>query len=300
MNPIERTVPLPDGVDVGLTISALWLGPADPHTRVAAGVVLRAGRTPAGSAGLRLSLADASVRAEAWGDGATTALERLPGLLGLADDPAGFRPRHPLLRALARRHAGLRMTRTEAVFEALVPAIIGQKVSATEARHSYLALVDHYGSPAPGPIGLRLPPDPAVLAGLPYHAFHPLGIERRRAEALREAARVAESLERLTALSPAEARRRLATLPGIGAWTAAETIRIALGDPDAVSVGDYNLPNLVAWLLAGEPRGDDARMLELLAPYAGQRARAVRLLELSGRRPPRFGPRLARQSIAAI
>ncbi len=66
----------------------------------------------------------------------------------------------------------------------------------------------------------------------------------------------------------------------------------ALGDPDAVSVGDFHLKNLVSWALAGEPRGTDDRMLELLAPYEGRRAHVVRLLELSGLRPPSYGPRL--------
>jgi 3-methyladenine DNA glycosylase/8-oxoguanine DNA glycosylase len=81
-------------------------------------------------------------------------------------------------------------------------------------------------------------------------------------------------------------------MPGIGPWTAAEVVRLALGDPDAVSVGDFHLPNLVSWLLAGEPRGTDERMLELLAPYAGHRGRVQLLLEASGAHAPRYGPRM--------
>jgi hypothetical protein len=88
--------------------------------------------------------------------------------------------------------------------------------------------------------------------------------------------------------------------PGIGPWTAAEVGIRALGDPDAVSIGDFHLPNLVAWVLAGEPRADDARMLALLAPWAGHRARVIRLLESSGLAAPRFGHRLAPRSIAGI
>ena len=67
-----------------------------------------------------------------------------------------------------------------------------------------------------------------------------------------------------------------------------------------VSVGDFHIPHLVSWNLAGEPRADDARMLELLHPYRGQRGRVIRLLEAGGRRPPRFGPRLELRSIARI
>jgi 3-methyladenine DNA glycosylase/8-oxoguanine DNA glycosylase len=94
-------------------------------------------------------------------------------------------------------------------------------------------------------------------------------------------------------MSYAEAYARLMAVPGIGPWTAAEVGVRALGDPDAVSVGDFHLPNLVAFALAGEPRANDARMLELLEPYRGQRARVIRLLELSAIRPPRYGPRLS-------
>jgi 3-methyladenine DNA glycosylase/8-oxoguanine DNA glycosylase len=101
-------------------------------------------------------------------------------------------------------------------------------------------------------------------------------------------------------LSAEEARLRLRAIPGIGPWTAAEATRLAFGDPDAVSVGDAHLPDLVAWALAGEPRADDARMLEILEPYAGQRARVVRLLEVSGIKIPRFGPRFAPRRIADI
>ena len=96
------------------------------------------------------------------------------------------------------------------------------------------------------------------------------------------------------------AYRRLRALPGIGPWTAAEVAMRALGDPDAVSVGDFHLPNLVAFALAGEARGDDARMLDLLEPYRGHRGRVIRLLEASGLRPPVRGPHLQLRSIAAI
>ena len=74
--------------------------------------------------------------------------------------------------------------------------------------------------------------------------------------------------------------------------------RLGLGDPDAVSVGDFHLPNLVSWALAGEPRGTDERMLELLEPYRGQRGRVQRLLEAGGITAPRFGPRRPLRSIA--
>jgi 3-methyladenine DNA glycosylase/8-oxoguanine DNA glycosylase len=176
---------------------------------------------------------------------------------------------------------------------ALVPAVTGQKVTAGEAQAAYAALVRRLGEPAPGHGELSLPPTGARISSLPYFEFHPMGIERRRAELLKRIGRLESTIESWMGTSPEEARSRLQEIPGIGPWTAAEATRTAFGDPDAVSIGDAHLPDLVAWALAGEPRGDDARMLDLLAPYQGQRGRVVRLLEVSRIKIPRFGPRFA-------
>jgi 3-methyladenine DNA glycosylase/8-oxoguanine DNA glycosylase len=127
-----------------------------------------------------------------------------------------------------------------------------------------------------------------------------MGLERRRADTIRAVAAVAPRLEQIRGMAVDDASRRLQSVPGVGPWTAAETMRLALGDPDAVSVGDYNLPRQVCWVLAGERDGDDARMLELLAPYAGQRARVVLLIERSGLRPARRAPRYAPRQIAGV
>lgn len=297
---LERTIRFDRPLDLRLTLGHLTHGLGDPTVRVAAGRAWRATRTPDGPATLALIDLGGAIRVRAWGPGAGWALEAAPALIGLDDDPSVLEPRHRLLGELARRMPGLRIGRTGAVFEALLPAVIEQKVTGIEARRAYRALLTRYGDPAPGPAGLHLPPTPEVLAALPYHAFHPLGLERRRADTLRRASARAAMLEETGHLPLETAYRRLRALPGIGAWTAAEVGRAAFGDPDAVSVGDFHLPNLVSWALAGEPRGDDERMLELLEPYRGQRGRVIRLLEASGIRPPAFGPRMTPRSIVAI
>jgi 3-methyladenine DNA glycosylase/8-oxoguanine DNA glycosylase len=158
--------------------------------------------------------------------------------------------------------------------------------------------VRRLGQPAPGPAGLVLPPTAAVLAATPTWTFHRAGVERKRADTITAAMRRAVRLEEATTMSPADASRRLQAFPGIGPWTAAEVALVALGDPDAVSVGDYHLPNQTAWALAGEARGTDARMLELLSPWAGHRARVLRLLVAGGVGAPRYGPRSAARSFA--
>ena len=179
----------------------------------------------------------------------------------------------------------------------LLPAICGQKVTSQQAHRAYFGILRRWGEDAPGPGRLRLPPRPEVIATLPYYELHPVGLEQRRAVTLIRAAQGIERLQEAVSMPPAAALSRLRTMPGIGAWTAAEVARQAMGDPDAVSLGDFHIPDMVCWFLAGEPRGDDERMLELLEPYRGQRARVVRYIERAGVKPPKFGPRLTAQRI---
>lgn len=184
------------------------------------------------------------------------------------------------------------------MLDVLVPAILEQRVPGAEARRAWRGLTRRLGERAPGPAPLLLPPSPVRLLETPTYVFHQLGVERKRAETIHRCAAVAHRLEEAITLGPDELDRRLRSITGVGPWTSAEVRRVALGDPDAVSVGDYHLPHAVAWALAGEPRGDDDRMLELLAPFAGHRARVVRLIEVAGIGAPRRGPRLPLRLIA--
>jgi 3-methyladenine DNA glycosylase/8-oxoguanine DNA glycosylase len=309
---LERVVALPGPLDLRLTLGLHGRGRYDPALRFeASGSAWRTTRTTDGPATLFIELLAGGdrARARAWGPGAERGLEELDALLGLDDDPSVLVPRHGVVADAVRHLRGLRIGRTGKVLEALVPAILEQKVTGGEASRAYRGILARWGERAPGPAGergMRVPADPEVLARLPYFALHPVGLERRRAELLRAVARDARRLERLTetasgpAGDPGPAYAVLQRLPGIGPWTAAEVGARAFGDPDAVSVGDFHLPDLVSWALAGEPRGTDERMLELLEPYAGQRGRVIRLLEASGIAAPRRGPRLAGRRIEAI
>ena len=306
----ETEIGLADPLDLRLTLGIDGRGRGDPALRFeASGSCWRATRTPEGAVTLLLQASPGNLRVRAWGPGSAWATAHVPGLVGLDDDPGALAPQHAVVADAARRLRGMRIGWTGSVLEALVPAILEQKVTGAEASRTYRALIRVYGEDAPGPPGLRLQPSPGVLAALPYHAFHPLGLERRRAELVRAVCREAARLERLGAAatgpdaSPdgrAAAYAGLRAFPGIGPWTAAEVGARAFGDPDAVSVGDFHLPNLVSWALAGEPRGTDERMLELLEPYRGQRGRVIRLLEASGLRAPRYGPRLAPRRIEGM
>ena len=296
----SATLSLPFPLDLDLTLGQLQRGPSDPTIRFGQNEVWRAARTPEGPVSLRLQLRGAHVVADAWGAGAAWMIDHTPGLLGFDDQPHAFQPAHRLLADLHRHHPGLRLGRTGLVFEALLPTILEQKVPGVEAYASYGQLVRALGEPAPGHAGLLLPPAPQRLLGTPYWAVHRFGIERRRFAVIQTAAAQARRLEATADMDPAGARRLITTLPGIGPWSAAEVSVVAYGDRDVVSLGDYHLPHQVAWALAGEVRGSETRMLELLEPYRGHRARVIRLLTLGGIQAPRFGPRMRLRRIGAI
>jgi 3-methyladenine DNA glycosylase/8-oxoguanine DNA glycosylase len=296
----RRTIVLDRPLDLAGTLSPHLRGLHDPAMRIAPGHAIRATRTADGPATIELRHVGDRLEVEAWGPGADRALAAAAALAGLEDDRAGFAPANRLLAELDRRRPGLRIGRSGAVLEALIPAILEQKVTGTEARRAYRGIIGRWGEPAPGPFGLRLLPLPEVLATIPYHAFHPIGLERRRADLVRAVAARAARLEEIVTLPLPAAYARLRAVPGIGPWTAAEVALRALGDRDAVSVGDYHLPSLVAYALAGERKATDERMLELLEPFRGHRGRVIRLLEESGIRPEARGPRMQPRSIAAI
>jgi len=292
---VERTWRADGPLDVHRTLALLKHAPNDPTHRLVDGALWRTSLTPDGAASYRLDQHGPDVRCEAWGPGAAWVLDGLPELLGSHDiDP--FEARHPLLDKVLRLHPGVRIPRSRRVFESLVPAVLEQKVTGKEAREAYVRLLRRYGEPAPGPgpVSLRVPPSPAVWGAVPSWEWHRAGVDPRRMRTVMAAARMASRLEEAVGMDPASAQARLTAVPGVGEWTAAEVAIRALGDTDAVSVGDYHLAGLVGWALAGRPV-DDAGMLELLEPWRPQRAKAVRLIEMSGVSKPRFGPRMAVQ-----
>jgi 3-methyladenine DNA glycosylase/8-oxoguanine DNA glycosylase len=294
---ISRAIALSYPVDLRRTIFPLVRGNRDPTTRVDGPIVWRALRTTDGPATLRLTQVDhRRIDVDAWGPGADRAVaDTAPGLAGALDEPEAFVPRDVLLQALWRDHRSVLLTRSDP-FPVLIAAILEQKVTGFEARKAWREIVLATSDPAPGEAGLRLPPDAERLASIPSWRLTKLGVVHRRAATLREAARHPKRIASLAGAPREEARAFLGKLPGVGPWTIAEVSRLALGDPDAVSVGDYHLPHIVSWAFAGEPRGTDERMLELLEPYRGQRGRVEILLEASGITAPAFGPKMERRS----
>ncbi|WP_249667484.1 DNA-3-methyladenine glycosylase family protein [Cellulomonas fengjieae] len=285
-------------VAVRLTLAALRRGAGDPAWWFAPdGSVWQATGTADGPATRHLLVRRDGIHVTAWGPGAERAVAGVPDLLGARDDPTGFDPTlHPVVREAYRGRAAMRIPRSGNVLEALVPAVLEQRVVGLDAKASWRRLLQQHGTPAPGPAprSLRVPPTAAAWRAVPVWDWRRAGVEEARAGTVLRAAEVAHRLQEGVNLPLEEARRRLLTVHGIGPWTVAEVASRALGDADAVSIGDYHLSDLVGWALTGD-RTDDAGMLRLLAPWAGHRQRVIRLLELTqAARAPKFGPRAPR------
>ncbi|WP_309708577.1 DNA-3-methyladenine glycosylase 2 family protein [Pseudolysinimonas sp.] len=281
-------------VSLGLVLAPLRQGAGDPTCRRDESGWWLALATAGGVATLRLREVVGAVEAMAWGPGAEYAIAGVPDLLGARDETSGFDPtRHPVVATLHGRFPGLRLTRAARVMAFLVPTVLGQKVSGLEQKRAWRGLVLQHGEPAPGPApaGMRAAPVPAVWKRVPSWEWHTAGVGPRRSDTVMRAVAVGDALERTVTMDAAEASRRLRTIPGIGVWTAAETVQRSHGDPDAVSVGDSHVSKRVGWALTGK-RVDDDGMLELLEPWRGHRQRVVRLIEAAGIGYERHGPRM--------
>lgn len=284
------------------TVGVLMRGPKDPTMLVEGMTLWRVCRTPEGVATLALRKSADGVHATAWGAGADWALAQLPALCGADDDASGFdvssltAAGYPFLADVARRTAGTRMTRTDLVFDSLASAVIEQKVTSFQAFGAWRTLITRFGERAPGPTPRPMFAPPSIEGWrlIPSWAWHRAGVEPPQSRAIVRAAERGQRISDVVraARTGTERDRILTSLPGIGAWTSAETRARALGDPDAVSVGDYHLAHEVGFALTGS-RVDDDGMLELLAPWAGHRQRVIRLILAGGPREARRGPRLA-------
>jgi 3-methyladenine DNA glycosylase/8-oxoguanine DNA glycosylase len=301
---VERTVTFPGPASPAMTLAPLRRGPGDPCFQVTADrAIWRTSLQESGPVTARITRpAPTAVDCAAWGPGAEEFIDALPAFLGADDDASGFAPEEPTIAAAFRRVPHLRLGRTSRVLEAVIPAVLEQRVPGADSFGSWRVLVTKYGTAAPGPAParMRVPPSAEVWRRIPSWEFHRANVDPGRARTLIGCAQRAASLERLCTWPVAKAGDALTSLPGVGEWTAAEVAQRAFGDPDALSVGDYHIPKMVGWTLLGRPV-DDAGMVELLEPMRPHRHRAVRLLEVSGLAyEPRRGPRLPVQNIRSL
>jgi 3-methyladenine DNA glycosylase/8-oxoguanine DNA glycosylase len=279
-------------IDLRRTLAWYRHGRFDPTTQLTASSMCRACWTPDGPATVVVDWSGSSLQVRAWGPGREHARCAALSMTGVDCPSAPLPDRHHIVTRAARRYEGVRAGASGDLYHALLPTIVAQRITSGEAVRQWARLCHELGETPPGPdLGLLLPPRPDRLVGRPAWWFHPLGIEAKRAQALTEVARLADRLWDWVRLPLGDLGAKLLLVRGVGPWTVGSVLGPVRGDDDAVPVGDYHFPSLVSWNLAGEPRGDDARMLDLLEPFRGQRGRVIRLLGLAGDRPPAFGPR---------
>lgn len=287
----EHAWPWPPRYEFYETTRLLRTGRNDPTLRREPDGLWRTARLPSGPVTVRIRVAPGErIEARAWGEGAAEAIERVPGWCGF-DRPAWSLPAHEVTDRLLRDHPGLRLTDCGDVFESVVNLALQQQVTWNEAAFFWRRLVEAFGTTAPGPAPLRLVPTPRALRAAGVERLMRLGIGRQRAVTLTEAAFSARGLQRAAALPTDQAAGLLQRLPGLGPWTAAMVLGQRLARPEPVVYGDIHLPHTVCWALAGEPRGSEAHMARLLAPFPGQAFQVVRLLFAARIEAPRRGPR---------
>lgn len=285
---IEHDKPL----DLRATLRSLQMSGADPALQLRGQEAAWAIRSPEGPVSLHIRATPGIVTAAGWGPGTGWALDRLDDFVGLNDDAESFAPTDPRVREWQRRNPGLRLPKIHQVVRMLIPIVLEQLVSGAEARRAFRHIERRVAEDAPGPLGLRLPPDPAKLAAMPVETYLACTALGKQARTIKRLCAVAPRLEEATHMGFVEAARRLQALRGLGPWSAGSAMLRGMGFADAIILGDYHFPHVVGNALAGEPEADDRRMVELLKPFKGHRGRVMRLITASaGGYGPRKAPR---------
>jgi 3-methyladenine DNA glycosylase/8-oxoguanine DNA glycosylase len=284
---MSRTLACAEPLDVGLTFGPVAHALGWASSRIVGDEWWHTMNTPEGAVALCVGVdrGAAAVTIEASGPGGSWVIDRAPAITGVDDAPSEFVPANNVLASLQRRMPGQRMIALGAAGDFAAATVLGQRVTTVEARDSWGTIVRRHGLSAPGGYGLTTPPSAEMLARLPDWEWRRVGVEDRRSSTVRRLARDASRVDRSATAGIAPFAQRLRGIRGVGPWTAALITHFVAADTDAVPVGDWHLKHHVAYALAGERRGDDARMLELLEPFRPHRARAWRLL-VAGTRPP--------------
>lgn len=293
------------------TLSGIRNGSRDPTTRTGADWLVRASLDSDGVPFVRKvsALPDGHARVTTKSDTSIgmsdETSETTSGHPWLGDFDPGHQvvPCHPAVADAMHRFGTLALARTDNPYHELLPAVLAQRVTAKEALAQWRETCTRWGEAIEfDGVQCHAPPVPGRLLEIPFHEWHLLGVDRRRAEALRNVARHGERLLRgwKTDLPASERTESLSLIPGIGEWTAAVAGHTAFGDPDALEFGDFHVKNTVAWALTGRPRGTDDEMRTTMEPYLGERRRVLSWLSLAGWGAPARGPRQRIVDIARL
>lgn len=271
-------------IDLGRTFVMHRLGMGDPSAALDDTHLVKTFHAGAGVVRLTVVREVEGVSVEAEGPGAEAALAAWTAQLPPDDGHATFAPEHPAVRRLHRGSPGLRILPVPWRHDVACSAILQQRVTLQDARLAWKRIALAHGERSD--LGVAFPPA-ARLAELPGWELERLGVDPKRGRALVALAREEARRPFLAGADLRALEDRLRSIRGVGPWTSGMVLGFGAGDTDAVLVGDLHAPRLVCWALAGEAHGDDARMLELLEPFRGQRFRVTRLVLGAPRSAPR-------------
>ena len=285
-----------------LTFRSFRFGSSDPTSRIVGDTLHMATHTTLGPATVRIGPQGQPLPS---GPGATAIAKRPFDLRGDTDTYTNLEEQCPssvdsvhfsVVQALEKRWGHVRIGATGDVYRAALTATLGQRITAAEAVAQWRRLCVAFGhlcdtSRDTDSLSLHSPPDPEVLARASPFQLHRFGIEESRARTLIAIAQVFLRPGSHHHDHEAAMARLCRDVPRFGPWTQALVRYEALGDPDAVAVGDFHLKNVVTYAFTGNPRGTDDAMIDLLDPYRGQRGRILMWLGLAGIQAPKFGPR---------
>jgi len=197
------------------------------------------------------------------------ALDQLRVCLGIDDDHTPFVlrfQRDPLLGTTVRRLRGLRPVRLATVAHALLRALCGQLILASEARAMERRIVR---AATDRRDGLSIPPATADLARFSPAELRRLGLHARRGATLARLTRSIE-LERLKDEPTAAVADRLLRERGLGPWSLGVVCLEGLGRFERGLEGDLGLVKLLAAMRGRRVEGwETAELLEPYGDWAG-------------------------------
>jgi 3-methyladenine DNA glycosylase/8-oxoguanine DNA glycosylase len=220
---------------------------------------------PAGR-GVAWQRPDGVVCLRATGD---EALDQLRFCLGVDDDHTPFVlrfQRDPLLGTTVRRLRGLRPVRLATVAQALLRALCGQLILASEARAMERRIVR---AATERRDGLSIPPATADLAHFSPAELRRLGLHARRGATLARLTRSLE-LERLKDQRTEAVADRLLRERGLGPWSLGVVCLEGLGRFERGLEGDLGLVRLLGAMRGRRVEGwETAELLEPYGEWAG-------------------------------
>ena len=197
------------------------------------------------------------------------ALEQLRFCLAIDDDHTPFLlrfSRDPLIGQTVRLMRGLRPVRLATVAHALLRALCGQLILASEARAMERRIVR---AATPRHDRLHAPPSTADLARFAPAELRRLGLHARRGATLARLCRSLE-LERLKELPTTAVADRLERERGIGPWSIGVVCLEGLGRFERGLEGDLALVRLLGAMRGRRVEGwETAELLEPYGEWAG-------------------------------